>query len=109
MLALLAELAPLPQPAKGGRVCNAPGPSRFFGDLKRPKEMLLTVPELAEYLRIHSSTVYRLLRCRKIPGFEIGGDWRFSIEEIDRWRTALSGTGTVKAKPQTQPRRSRSR
>ncbi len=48
-------------------------PPVFFCDLKRPKEMLLTVPELAEYLRIHSSTVYRLLRSRTIPGFKIGG------------------------------------
>ena len=47
---------------------------------------VLTVGELSEYLRVHRSTVYRLLKSGQLPGFKIGSDWRFNVELIDRWR-----------------------
>jgi excisionase family DNA binding protein len=47
---------------------------------------VLTVNELAHYLKVHPSTIYRLLKNRQLPGFKIGSDWRFNLEEIDRWR-----------------------
>jgi excisionase family DNA binding protein len=47
---------------------------------------ILTLQEVAEYLRVHRATIYRLLRLKKIPGFRIGSDWRFNIDEIDHWR-----------------------
>jgi excisionase family DNA binding protein len=52
----------------------------------RPDAKVITVGELAEYLRVHRSTLYRLLRKQQLPGFKIGSDWRFNIEAIDRWR-----------------------
>jgi excisionase family DNA binding protein len=50
---------------------------------------VLTLEEVAEYLRVHRATIYRLLKKNKIPGFRVGGDWRFNRESIDRWRAAL--------------------
>src|SRR5437660_2935510 len=47
---------------------------------------VLTVNELAEYLRVHRSTIYRLLKKGQLPGFKIGSDWRFNVEAIDQWR-----------------------
>jgi excisionase family DNA binding protein len=47
---------------------------------------VLTVKDLSNYLKVHSSTIYRLLKAGQLPGFRIGSDWRFNIEEIDRWR-----------------------
>ena len=47
---------------------------------------ILTVRELSDYLHCHPSTIYRLLRRNQIPAFHVGGDWRFNVEEIDRWR-----------------------
>ena len=47
---------------------------------------VLTVGELAEYLRVHRSTLYRLLKKGQLPGFKIGSDWRFNVEAIDHWR-----------------------
>ncbi|MGO9606873.1 MAG: helix-turn-helix domain-containing protein [Candidatus Binataceae bacterium] len=47
---------------------------------------VLTVTELADYLRVHRSTIYRLLRERKLPAFKMGSDWRFNREQIDEWR-----------------------
>jgi hypothetical protein len=29
--------------------------------------------------------VYRLLRRKQLPGFRVGGEWRFSLDEIHRW------------------------
>jgi len=52
---------------------------------ENPKPEIMTVAELAAYLRVHPSTIYRLLKAHKLPGFRIGSDWRFNIEDIDRW------------------------
>jgi len=46
---------------------------------------VLTVKEVADYLQVHPSTVYKLLRKRDLPGFRIGTDWRFNKERIDQW------------------------
>jgi len=47
---------------------------------------VMTVNELSDYLRVHRSTIYRLLKKGEIPGFKIGSDWRFNVEAIDQWR-----------------------
>jgi len=46
---------------------------------------VLTVGELANYLRVHQTTIYRLLKMRKIPAFRVGSDWRFDRATIDEW------------------------
>jgi excisionase family DNA binding protein len=47
---------------------------------------VLTLREVSEYLRVHPTTLYRLIRSKQIPGFRVGSEWRFDIETIDRWR-----------------------
>ena len=47
---------------------------------------VMNVRELGVYLRVHSSTIYRLMRKHKLPGFKVGSDWRFNVESIDKWR-----------------------
>ena len=47
---------------------------------------VMTVRELADYLRVHPSTIYRLLKQKRIPAFKFGREWRFNRETIDRWR-----------------------
>jgi excisionase family DNA binding protein len=46
---------------------------------------VLTVREVAEYLRVHQATIYRLLPEQKLPAFRVGADWRFKREVIERW------------------------
>ena len=53
-----------------------------------PSPPVLTVDELSTYLRIHRSTVYRMIRHRGIPFFRVGTDYRFSRQAIDEWRKA---------------------
>ena len=49
---------------------------------------VFNVNELADYLRVHRSTIYRLLKQGKLPAFRVGSDWRFNRESIDKWRLA---------------------
>lgn len=49
----------------------------------------LTLAEVAALLRVHQTTIYRLLRKKELPAFKVGRDWRFSAERIDQWRTEL--------------------
>jgi excisionase family DNA binding protein len=46
---------------------------------------VMTVREVSAYLRVHPSTIYRLLKHNQIPAFHMGSDWRFNVESIDRW------------------------
>jgi excisionase family DNA binding protein len=46
---------------------------------------VMTLEETADYLRVHPSTVYRLVKRRQLPAFKVGSDWRFNLESIDRW------------------------
>ena len=48
---------------------------------------VLTVNDLSGYLKVHPSTIYRLLKTGQLPAFRIGSDWRFDLEEIERWLT----------------------
>jgi excisionase family DNA binding protein len=54
-------------------------------DIAPTSSMVLTVREVSERLRVHPTTIYRLLRLNQIPAFRVGSDWRFSTEMIDRW------------------------
>ncbi len=45
----------------------------------------LTPNEVAKILKLHPFTVTRLAREKKIPGFKVGGVWRFWKDEFKRW------------------------
>jgi excisionase family DNA binding protein len=47
---------------------------------------ILTVGEVADYLHVSHSTIFRLLKRKELPAFKVGRDWRFDVKEIDRWR-----------------------
>jgi excisionase family DNA binding protein len=46
---------------------------------------ILTAKEVADYLRCHISTVYRLAKTGKLPGFRLGADWRFREDALQNW------------------------
>ncbi|MDC9701256.1 MAG: helix-turn-helix domain-containing protein [Alphaproteobacteria bacterium] len=46
---------------------------------------IMTVKELAEYLKIAEKTAYRFVSEGKVPSFKVGSAWRFKKEEIDSW------------------------
>ena len=47
---------------------------------------ILTVSEVAAYLRVHQATIYKMLSEGKLPGFRVGGEWRFHVDAIERWQ-----------------------
>jgi excisionase family DNA binding protein len=55
--------------------------------LKDEQPSILTLENIADYLRVHPSTIYRMLKKRQLPAFKVGRDWRFYRESIDRWRS----------------------
>lgn len=46
---------------------------------------VLTIEDLAEYLRISKSTLYKLAQEGSLPGQKVGRHWRFHREAIDEW------------------------
>lgn len=48
---------------------------------------ILTLKEVADYLKLAEKTAYRLAAEGKLPGFKVGGSWRFKREDIERWIT----------------------
>lgn len=46
---------------------------------------VMTIREVAEYLKLTEKTAYRLAAEGKIPGFKVGGSWRFKRSELERW------------------------
>ena len=58
----------------------------YIFDSKNERPSILTLENVAEYLRVHPLTIYRLLKKKQLPAFKLGHDWRFNRESIDRWR-----------------------
>ncbi len=48
-------------------------------------EPVMTLHEVAQFLRCHESTVYRLTKRGQIPGFRLGSEWRFLRAKIEQW------------------------
>lgn len=53
-------------------------------------DSVMTVKEVADYLRVNQRTVYRLAVERRLPGFKVGANWRFKRGDIDGWIAAQS-------------------
>lgn len=49
------------------------------------EDEILTIDEVAAYLKAGKKTVYRLAQKGEIPSFKLGGTWRFRRTELSRW------------------------
>jgi excisionase family DNA binding protein len=65
-------------------------------------DQIFTIKELSEHLRVHPTTIYRLLRQGRLPGFRVGSNWRFSREAIEQWERDQAGRAAA-----SPPRRRR--
>lgn len=75
-------------------------------------EEILTIRDVAEYLKVTEKTVYGLAQRRQIPGFKVGGQWRFRWEDINAWiatqtADAVAGRGAPKDSQSEEPPRRR--
>ncbi|MFM2579813.1 methylation-associated defense system helix-turn-helix domain-containing protein MAD1 [Vibrio fortis] len=48
-------------------------------------DQILTLKEVAAYLKLAEKTAYRLASEGKLPGFKVGGSWRFKREDLEAW------------------------
>lgn len=48
-------------------------------------DTILTIREVAEFLRVTEKTIYRMASEKRIPAFKVGGSWRFDKTDIEKW------------------------
>lgn len=46
---------------------------------------ILTIDEVAAYLRLTPQTIYKWAQEKRIPAVKLGKEWRFRRSIIDRW------------------------
>jgi len=78
---------------------SAPNPLLIPAIVSTPKGEILTIKEVADYLKVTERTIYRLAGAKKIPAFKVGGVWRFSRSDIDTW---IEQQSTEEREPITQ-------
>jgi excisionase family DNA binding protein len=68
------------------------------------EDEIFTIKELSEHLRVHPTTIYRLLRQGRLPGFRVGSNWRFNRATIEQWEKLQ----VSESQPPTNQRRHKS-
>ncbi len=56
-------------------------------------ESLMTIDEIADYLKVKKRTVYDWVKKGKIPAIKTVGQWRFKRDRIDQWLEAQNQGG----------------
>jgi excisionase family DNA binding protein len=60
---------------------------------------VLSIDELATYLKVSKSTLYKLVQEGKVLGQKVGKHWSFKRDVIDRWLEPTGQTKLKKTKP----------
>ena len=63
--------------------------------MAEPDGDILTLGEVAAYLKAGKRTIYRLAANGEIPAFKLGGTWRFRRGELDKWIDSRIGKTLV--------------
>jgi len=50
-----------------------------------PPPEVMTISDLAEYLQVSTSSLYKLVQSGRVPGQKVGKHWRFHKDTIDAW------------------------
>lgn len=53
--------------------------------MDRMNDEIMTIKEVAKYLKMNEKTIYNLIKKKEIPAFKVGGNWRFKKSIIDKW------------------------
>ena len=78
-------------------MAQRPDPVR--GAMGDQDDEILTVDEVAAFLKAGKRTVYRLAANGTIPAFKLGGTWRFRRTDLNAWiesRTVSGGSKIIK-------------
>ncbi len=60
---------------------------------------IMTVEDVAVYLRFSSAKVYRMAREGRLPAVRIGREWRFRRDLLDAWLEHSSEANVKMEKP----------
>jgi excisionase family DNA binding protein len=58
---------------------------------------ILTMKEICDLLKVHPSTIYKLVKQGEIPAFRIGSEWRFRRDTMLRLLSEKSNVSRVKS------------
>ncbi len=56
-----------------------------MSDARVPDHEILTLEEVAHYLRLKPQTIYKWAQEKRIPAVKLGKEWRFRRSILDRW------------------------
>ncbi len=65
----------------------------------KPTE-IMTVADVAEYLKVNEKTVYRLVQSGELPAFKVAGIWRMKFKDLERWIETRKATPKKQEKPE---------
>jgi excisionase family DNA binding protein len=49
------------------------------------RDEILTLPEVAQLLKVADKTIYTMAQKRELPAFKVRGQWRFRRDDLDAW------------------------
>lgn len=56
---------------------------------------ILTIKDVADYLKVNERTIYRLAANGELPGFKVGNSWRFKQSELEQYIAAQHNRASV--------------
>lgn len=48
-------------------------------------DQIMTIKEVADYLKVNERTVYRMASAGNIPAFKVDGAWCIKVSELEKW------------------------
>ena len=60
---------------------------------------IMSIEQLADYLKVSRSTLYKLAQDGRLPGQKVGKRWRFHKKAIDDWLGQQHQDGDDKTRP----------
>lgn len=63
---------------------------------------ILTIKDVADYLKVNERTIYRLAASGELPGFKVGNSWRFKQSELEQYIAAQHNRTTTNELKQSE-------
>jgi excisionase family DNA binding protein len=68
---------------------------------------IMTLRETADFLQLHPMTVYRLVKKKRLPAFQVGNRWRMSREALEKMFTMNMEVPSENKRKSRVPRKGR--
>ncbi|QRN94065.1 helix-turn-helix domain-containing protein [Archangium violaceum] len=68
------------------------------------QDEILTLPEIAQLLKVADKTVYTMAQKGEIPAFKVRGQWRFRRADIEEWMASQVARTTKKTEGPRRPK-----